>query len=136
MQTYSLSVLGLLVLCLFPILTAILVGVTKGRAGALPGPVIPADYNNPLYRMDRVHMNSVETLALFTIPAVLAMLLGVAPTTLATLVWLFTAIRVLHLAVYLRGGNAAKSGNLRTIIFILGTLVTLVLMVITGLAAM
>ena len=136
MQAYSLSVLGLLALCLLPILTAVLSGVAKGRAGVLPGPVIPADIANLLYRIDRVHMNSVETLALFAVPAVLAMLLGVAPATLATLVWLFTAIRVLHLAVYLRGGNAAKSGNLRTIIFILGTVVTLVLMVITGLAAM
>ena len=56
-------------------------------------------------------MNSVEALAPFVVPAVLAMMVGVGPTTLATLVWVYLAIRLIHLVIYLRGGNAAKGGN-------------------------
>src|SRR4051812_35332172 len=71
-------------------------GSSKGRAGALSGPVLPAENENLLYRIDRVHMNSVEALAPFVVPAVLAMMVGVGPTTLAVLVWVYVAIRLIH----------------------------------------
>jgi uncharacterized MAPEG superfamily protein len=80
-------------------------------------------------------MNSVEALAPFVVPAVLAMMIGVAPNTLAVLVWIHLAIRLLHLGIYLRGGNAAKGGSVRTILYVSGALVTLVLVVVTGWAA-
>src|SRR5579862_9712230 len=108
MQAYSLSIVGLLTLCLMSVLLAIHSGYSKGRAGALSGPVLPADDGNLLYRIDRVHMNSVEALVPFVVPTVLAMMVGVGPTTLAALVWVYVAIRLIHLVIYLRGGNAAK----------------------------
>lgn len=135
MEAYTLSIIGVLTLCLLSILLAIYSGSSKGRAGALSGPVLPADDDNPLYRIDRVHLNSVEALAPFVVPAVLAMMTGVAPATLAVLVWLHVAIRLVHLAVYLRGGNAAKGGSVRTIVYVSGALVTAVLIVVTGWAA-
>lgn len=116
MEVYTLSIVGVLALCLLSILLAIHSGSSKGRAGALSGPVFPADDNNPLYRIDRSHMNSVEALAPFVVPAVLAMMVGVGPTTLAVLVWLHVAIRLIHSMVYLRGGSAAKGGSVRTIL--------------------
>ncbi|MGD9878866.1 MAG: MAPEG family protein [Reyranella sp.] len=135
MEAYTLSVIGVLALCLLSLLLAIYSGVSKGRAGALSGPLLPADDGNSLYRIDRVHMNSVEALAPFVVPAVLAMMVGVRPATLAVLIWLHVAIRLAHLAVYLRGGNAAKGGSLRTVLYVSGALVTLVLVVVTGWAA-
>jgi uncharacterized MAPEG superfamily protein len=111
MEAYTLSIVDVLALCLVSILLASLSGYSKGRAGALSGAVLPADDGNLLYRIDRVHMNSVEALAPFVVPAVLAMMVGVGPTTLAVLVWLHVAIRLTHLTVYLRGGNAAKGGS-------------------------
>jgi uncharacterized MAPEG superfamily protein len=114
---YSLSIFGVLVLCLLSILLAVYSGVSKGRAGALSGPVLPLDDDNLLYRIDRVHMNTVEALTPFVVPAVLAMMTGVGAATLATLVWIYVAIRLIHLAVYLRGGNAAKGGSFRTILY-------------------
>lgn len=124
-----------LALCLLSVLLAIYSGSSKGRAGALSGSIIPADDDNLLYRIDRVHMNSVEALAPFAVPAVLAIIVGVGPVTLATLVWLHLAIRLIHLAVYVRGGNAAKGGSLRTILYVSGALVTLILIIVTGWAA-
>jgi uncharacterized MAPEG superfamily protein len=135
MAGYSLSIAGVLVLCLLSIVLAVYSGASKGRAGALSGPVVPADDNNLLYRIDRVHMNAVEALTPFVVPAVLAMMAGVSPATLATLVWVYVAIRVIHIAVYLRGGNAAKGGSVRTILYVSGALVTIVLIAATMVAA-
>jgi uncharacterized MAPEG superfamily protein len=132
MEAYTLSIVGVLALCLLSILLAIYSGSSKGRAGALSGPVLPADDGNLLYRIDRVHMNSVEALAPFVVPAVLAMMVGVGPTTLAALVWVYVAIRLIHLVIYLRGGNAAKGGSVRTILYVSGALVTTILIVVTG----
>ncbi|HTV69973.1 MAG TPA: MAPEG family protein [Rhizobiaceae bacterium] len=135
MEAYWSSIAGVLALCLVSVLLAVFSGSSKGRAGALSGPVVPADDDNLLYRIDRVHMNSVEALAPFVVPAVLAMMVGVGSTTLATLVWLHVAIRLAHLAVYLRGGDAAKGGSVRTILYVSGALVTAALIVVTGITA-
>ena len=132
MQAYAPSIVGVLALCLLSILLAIHSGSSKGRAGALSGPVLPADDRNLLYRIDRAHLNSVEALAPFVVPAVLAMLVGVGPTTLAVLVWIHVAIRLIHSAIYLRGGNAAKGGSVRTILYVSGALVAVALIVVTG----
>jgi uncharacterized MAPEG superfamily protein len=132
MQAYAPSIVGVLALCLLSILLAIHSGSSKGRAGALSGPVLPADDSNRLYRIDRAHLNSVEALAPFVVPAVLAMLVGVGPTTLAVLVWVHVVIRVIHSAIYLRGGNAAKGGSVRTILYVSGALVAAALIVVTG----
>jgi uncharacterized MAPEG superfamily protein len=135
MAVYSISIVGVLVLCLLSIVLAVHSGSSKGRAGALSGPVLPADDNNPLYRIDRVHMNAVEALTPFVVPAVLAMMVGVKPAVLAALVWVYAAIRLIHVAVYLRGGNAAKGGSVRTILYVSGALMTIVLIVTTMIAA-
>jgi uncharacterized MAPEG superfamily protein len=135
MAAYSLSIVGVLVLCLSSILLAVYSGSSKGRAGALSGPVLPADDENLLYRIDRVHMNTVEALTPFVVPAVVAMMTGVGPATLATLVWIYIAIRLIHVGVYLRGGNAAKGGSIRTILYVSGALVTIVLIAVTAVAA-
>jgi len=132
LEAYTLSIVGVLALCVLSILLAIHSGSSKGRAGALSGPVLPADDSNLLYRIDRAHMNSVEALAPFVVPAVLAMLVGVGPATLAVLVWVHVAIRLIHSAIYLRGGNAAKGGSVRTILYVSGALVAVALIVVTG----
>jgi uncharacterized MAPEG superfamily protein len=135
MAAYSFSIVGVLFLCLLSIGLAVYSGSSKGRAGALSGPVLPLDDDNLLYRIDRVHMNTVEALTPFVVPAVFAMMVGISPVTLATLVWVYVAIRLVHIAVYLRGGKAAKGGSIRTILYVSGALVTIVLIAVTALAA-
>jgi uncharacterized MAPEG superfamily protein len=51
------------------------------------------------------------------------------------MVWLYVAIRLIHVAVYLRGGNAAKGGSIRTIFYVSGALVTIILIAVTTVAA-
>jgi uncharacterized MAPEG superfamily protein len=109
--------------------------IVQRQGRALSGPVLPADDGNLLYRIDRVHLNAVEALTPFIVPALLAMMVGVRPATLATLVWIYSAIRLIHVAVYLRGGNAAKGGSIRTILYVSGALVTIILIAVTTIAA-
>jgi uncharacterized MAPEG superfamily protein len=135
MEAYSLSIVGVLFLCLLSIGLAVYSGSSKGRAGALSGPVLPLDDDNLLYRIDRVHLNTVEALPPFVVPALLAMMVGIRPATLAALVWAYVAIRLVHIAVYLRGGKAAKGGSVRTILYVSGALVTVVLIAVTAVAA-
>src|SRR3569832_1486166 len=136
MALYSLSIVGVLFLCLLSIGLAIYSGSSKGRAGALSGPVLPLDDDNMLYRIDRVHMNAVEALPPFVVPALLAMMVGVRPATLAMRVWAYVAIRLIHVAIYLRGGKAAKGGSIRTILYVSGALITVVLIAVTVVATM
>jgi uncharacterized MAPEG superfamily protein len=134
MTAYSLSIVGLLFLCFMSIVLAVYSGSSKGRAGALSGPVLPLDDDNLLYRIDRVHLNTVEALPPFVVPALLAMMVGVRPVTLAALVWVYVAIRLIHVAIYLRGGKAAKGGSIRTVLYVSGALVTVVLIAVTAVA--
>ncbi|HTN63833.1 MAG TPA: MAPEG family protein [Devosia sp.] len=136
MAAYSISVIGILVTCLLSLLLALYSGRSKGAAGLLSGPVLDARDDNKLYRIDRVHMNSVEALAPFAVSAVLAMLVEVTPILLAILVWLHVAIRLAHMVVYLRGGEAAKGGHLRTVLYVSSALVTIVMIVAAGWAAL
>lgn len=135
MAAYSFSIVGVLFLCLLSIGLAVYSGSSKGRAGALSGPVLPLDDDNLLYRIDRVHLNTVEALPPFVVPALLAMMVGIKPVTLATIVWVYVAIRLVHIAVYLRGGKAAKGGSFRTILYVSGALVTGLLITVTAVAA-
>jgi len=135
-HVYALSIVGLLALCLLSLGLAIYSGASKGRAGLLAGPVLDARDDNILYRIDRTHMNSVEALAPFAVATLLAMMVGLAPTLLAVLVWLHLGLRMVHVAVYLRGGPAAQGGRLRTILYVTSGLVTLGLILTTGWAAL
>ncbi|WP_352470481.1 MULTISPECIES: hypothetical protein [unclassified Mesorhizobium] len=55
---------------------------------------------------------------------------------MAILVWTHVAMRLLHLGVYLRGGNAAKGGSVRAILYVSGALVTFALILVPGWAAL
>lgn len=129
MDAYSLSILGLLGLCLIPLVLANIVGPFKGKAKLVGGPVADARDDNIVYRLDRTHANSVESIPIFVAPAILAIMTGVGSGFLATLVWAFLALRIAYALVYLRGGALAKGGSLRTVLHVLGSLVTIVLIV-------
>lgn len=131
MEVYWLSILGVLALCSLLVVLAIHSGSSKGFAGAWQDRWSRQTTIIGLYRIDRVHMNSVEALAPFVVPAALAMMVGVGAASLATLVWTHLAIRLLHLGIYLRGGNAAKGGSVRTILYVSGARVF-----VTGWAAL
>ena len=135
MEAYSAAILGLLLICLLPLIHANIVGPLKGKAGLIGGPVPDARDENFLFRVERAHSNTVESIHPFVAPAILAIMLGVAPGLLAWLVWAFLAIRVAYSLVYARGGGLAKGGSLRTLLHVLGSVTTIALMIVVALAA-
>jgi uncharacterized MAPEG superfamily protein len=135
MQAYSAAIIGLLLLCLLPLVLANMSGPFKGKAKLVGGPVADARDENFLFRLDRTHVNTVESIVPFVIPALLGMMLGIAPGILSALVWLFLALRALYAVVYLRGGSLAKGGSLRTALHVLGSLTTLAMMFFVAKAA-
>ena len=135
MEAYSAGIMGLLLICVLPLIHANIVGPMKGKAGLIGGPVPDARDENFLFRLERAHSNTVESIFSFVAPAILAIMLGVTPGLLAMLVWAFLAIRVAYSFVYLRGGALAKGGSLRTMLHVLGSLTTVALMVIAAMAA-
>ena len=109
-----------------------LVGPAKGKAGLPPGPVSAGGDDDRVWRIDRAHLNAVETLASFTVPAVLAILVGLGPLFLGVLVWAQVLLRLGFSVVYVRGGPLAATGNLRTTLFVLSSGVTIVLVLATA----
>ena len=134
MEAYSVGILGLLLICLLPLVLANIVGPFKGKEGLVGGPVADARDENFNFRLDRAHSNTVESTLPFVAPAILAIMLGVGPGLLAILVWAFLAIRVTYSIVYLQGGALAKGGSLRTILHVLGSLTTIALIIIAAFA--
>lgn len=135
MHAYSASIFGLLLISLLPLVLANIVGPAKGKAGLIGGPVADSRDENRLFRLDRTHANTVESIVPFVIPAILAIIVGAAPGILAAFVWVFLAIRVLYSIVYIRGGAAAKGGNLRTVLHVLGSLTTVATIIFAAMAA-
>ena len=135
MEAYSAAIIGLLLICLLPLIHANIVGPLKGKAKLVGGPVTDARDENLLFRVERAHSNTVESITPFVAPAILAIILGVSPGLLAWLVWAFLALRVAYSLVYVRGGGLAKGGSLRTILHVLGTLTTIALMIAAAMAA-
>ena len=135
MEAYGTAILGLLLICLLPLIHANIVGPMKGKAGLIGGPVPDARDENFLFRLDRSHANTVESIFSFVAPAILAIMLGVGPGLLAMLVWAFLALRVAYSIVYLRGGALGKGGSLRTVLHVLGSVTTIALIVFAALAA-
>lgn len=84
-QGYSLTIIGLLGLCLIPLVLANSVGPLKGRDKLVGGPVSDARDDYVVFRLDRAHANSVESIPFFMAPAILAMMVGVGSGYLAKL---------------------------------------------------
>ncbi len=136
MEIYSFSIIGLAVLCLIPIILANIVGPMKGMAKTIGGPVADARDDNALYRVDRTHANSVESIPIFVLAAVLGMLAGIGAWWLGLLVWFYLAARIAYAVIYIRGGALAMGGSLRTLVHVAGSIATIGLVVATILAAL
>ncbi len=135
MEMYSTSIVGLTLVCLIPIILANIVGPLKGKAQLTGGPVADARDENPLFRVDRTHANSVESIPIFVLIAILAMLVGIGAWWLGLFVWVFLAARIAYAIIYVRGGPLGRGGSLRTLLHVLGSLATIGVAVTTILFA-
>lgn len=126
MEAYGVSLAGLAVLTIMTLIMAPLAAMKKAKAGLLPGQEPPADFNSAAYRWDRIHANSVEALVTMSVATFLAIFAGISVWVVAVLVWVHVAARVGFWGVY--AVNVGKpAGGLRSILFVVGRAMTLIL---------
>ena len=122
----AIAVWAIIAMILGPVTAAL-----KGNAGLSPGETPKADYGDRLYRMERAHINTVETLGVMLAVVVIAILMGVSPFWVNLLTSVALISRILMIFVHIRGIGKAVQGP-RTFLFVIGwgTQVALALMTI------
>ncbi len=87
------------------------------RAGHTPGAPVVADHADFLFRATRAHANTNESLGVFLLLALVAILSGTSPEWTGRLAWTWAGARVGHMACYYAG-----IGVLRSVFFGIGML--------------
>ncbi|MGH1465847.1 MAG: MAPEG family protein [Cognatishimia sp.] len=126
---YASALISLLIFTLVVLLQSALVGAGKAKAGLTPGSEPSADYDSPIYRLNRSHQNGVEIMPAAAIALFTSVFLGVSPGWVNMLMAIFLLTRIIYIAIYARNVGKPTQG-VRTIVFVLGwaTLVALCLM--------
>ena len=128
MEPYGASIVGLVLICLLPILLANITGPLKGKAGLIGGPVPDARDDNFLFRLDRTHGNSVESIPAFVAPAILAMMVGLGPAILPRWSGLPCVARALRRRLPARRCDG-PGRSLRTLLYALSSMATILLII-------
>ncbi|GGW92230.1 MAPEG family protein [Alteromonas halophila] len=132
--TYSISLWGLWLVGLTVVLQGIIAAVAHRRQSRyVPGKVDDnLSHDSFVFRSHRTFQNSLENLTPFLIPALLAMFVGVDPTTLSIIVWIFALSRLLHMCLYYAIATE-KNPSPRSYFYGIGLLATLSLYIVTAL---
>ncbi len=126
---YTSGILGLIALVIIILILGPLVAAKKAAAKVKPGSEPEGSYDDPIYRWHRAHLNAVEHLPGFAIPALLAMLIGVSATWVNGLIWGTVALRLIYSFVYLQNiGKPAQS--VRSFVFVGGWALTVILVIL------
>lgn len=73
----------------------------RGQKDAVPGIVDETlSHGSFVFRSHRTFMNTLETVPLMLIIALIAMAAGVGPALLGWIMWIYLAARVAHMALY------------------------------------
>jgi uncharacterized MAPEG superfamily protein len=99
------------------------------RAGHVPGMPVASGHDDFFFRAARAQANTNESLPLFVLLCVAAMMAGASPTWSSYAGWGFVAGRVGHMAAYY-----ADLRTLRSVMFGVATLSLVILLVVTALA--
>ena len=131
---YAFGIISLLIFVLIVLVQSALVGASKAKAGMVPGSEPDADYDQPLYRMNRSHQNGVEIMPAAAVALIIAILAGVSSWWVNLLMGLFLLTRVIYVLIYAQNIGKPTQG-VRTMVYVAGwaTLVVLCLMAIWAL---
>lgn len=114
---YAHALVALAGVALIALLQNFHVGITRGKQNLPPDAVVPDDYTNPVFRVFRAYLNSVESMPAFVTAVVAAILLGANPFWVNLLASLHFALRLAYWYVYIAGVGKPQAG-LRTIIYV------------------
>ncbi len=124
----SVALVALIALILAPISAA-----EKAKLGLTAGAVPEPDYASKAYRCSRAHLNVTEVMGTFAAVTVAAILAGAAPFWVYLFASLFFLARLVHAVVHVKGIGAEAAG-IRTISFVFGSAMCLLLAIMAILA--
>ena len=93
-------------LLLIQLLVVDLAGI---KARHRPGTPVEADHGHFLFRATRVHANTNESIAAFTLVALFCVLSAASPGWLNALSWVYVVARVAHMVCYYAGFRLSRS---------------------------
>lgn len=115
---YGHAIVAIAIWVLIAVTLGPITAAMKTKAGMAPGETPKADYTNLLYRMERSHLNTTETLFVLVAAVFVAILAGVSPFWVNWLASLSLLLRIVMIYVHIKGFGKPVQG-LRTGLFVL-----------------
>lgn len=137
LSAYSTALAALMVLVLAVLIQALFAGVIglSKAGGELPGVPLQGDHRSLNFRVLRTYANSTENLPAFAVALLLAVLAGASPKWVNLLAALHVGFRLAFWGIYYSGVGKVAGGP-RTISYVLGWMINLILAVVAGVALM
>lgn len=123
---YSLTIWGLWVVSLTVLVQSLVAaGAHRSQSQYVPGKVSDnLSHDSFVFRSHRTFHNSLENLAIFVVPALLAVFVSVNPTMLATTVWVYALARIGHMVLYYCMATE-RNPSPRSYFYLIGLLATI-----------
>ncbi|RKF15006.1 MAPEG family protein [Roseovarius spongiae] len=131
---YGHAIVAMAGLAFLTLLLSPLTAVRKTAAGLAPGAQPDASYASPIYRLHRAHGNLTEATGSFALVTVAAILAGASPLWVNWLASLYLVSRVV-LAVVHVAGLGRPDMSLRSVVYVFGWVISMVLAVMAIVAA-
>lgn len=133
--TYGLSIWGLWLIGLTVVIQGVVAAVAHRRQSHyIPGKIDDElSHDSFVFRSHRTFHNSLENLTPFLLPALLAIFVGVAPVTLAAIVWTYAIARLIHMVLFYAIATE-KNPSPRSYFYGIGLLATLALYILVALS--
>lgn len=124
---YAHAIASVAIFAVITLLLSPMAGVARNRAGVAAGSMPPADYSNRDFRICRAYQNATENIGILAAVVLAAVLVGAAPFWVNLFASLFVLFRVAMLYVHIAGIGGSKEPGPRTILFVLGWLMLLLI---------
>ena len=131
---YSHAIASLALFAVITLLLSPMAGLARNRAGVAAGAMPPADYANRDFRICRAYQNASENIGIFAAVVLAAVLTGASSLWVNLFASLFLVFRILMLYAHIAGLGVGKEPGPRTILFVLGwvMLLLIALMALVG----
>lgn len=132
---YAHAIASLAIFAIITLLLSPMAGAARNRAGVAAGAMPPADYSNRDFRICRAYQNATENIGIFAVVVLAAVLAGASPFWVNLFASLFVVFRIVMLYVHIAGIGAGKEPGPRTILFVLGWLMLLLIAIMALIGA-
>ena len=131
--SYSFTLWGLWLILLTVVVQSIVASVAhRKQSQYIPGKVDEnLSHDSFVFRSHRTFHNSLENLAIFVMPVLIAIFAGADPQTLTWIVWIYAIARIIHMALYYAIATE-KNPSPRSYFYMIGLVATLAAYVVVA----